>query len=571
MGKRKGRLPFYPLLSEIGALRKDKKGRVAIALVYPNRYAVAMSNLGFQTVYRILNELEAVVCERAFLPDEDSRGHVCIRSVESNRPISDFDIIAFSISFESDYLHLVSIIKKSGLPIFAKERSSLHPLIVAGGVACFLNPEPVAEFMDCFLIGEAEMLLSELVTMYTRYKSRHALLTALANDVQGAYIPKFYTPVYNPDGTLHDFESSRNAPEKIKRAYVTDISKTSTCTTILTPNTTFKNTFLIEVGRGCPHGCRFCSAGYVYRPPRFRPISELKNDIETGTRLTERIGLAGAAISDVPDIDRLCEFASRKNVRVSFSSLRADALTPDLLSALKQSQVKTATIAPDGGSERMRRIINKHLNERQVLQAVQTLVINGIPNLKLYFMVGLPYETSDDIQELIELCKKIKAVFLETSREKRRIGNITISLNPFIPKPFTPFQWAGMNSETAIKAKIKKIRTELRRIPNLRVHAENPRQAFIQALLSRGDRKLSELLVLADKNNGNWSKTLKEARIDTQFYVTRQRSSTEILPWDFIEHGIDKAFLIREYQKAGQEIMSAPCPMKSCRVCGVCE
>ncbi len=556
--------------SEIGTIRKNWKGRLHIALVYPNTYYVGMSNLGFQTVYHQLNAMEGVVCERAFLPGKKDFAADRIITVESGRVISDFDIIAFSVSFESDYLNLVGIIEKAGIPLQSSDRIPPVPLVIAGGVACFLNPEPIAPFIDCFLIGEAEKMLPLFIDTIEPHDDRKKILKSLAVNIPGVYVPSFYQPGYNEDGTLCDFEPVEGLPDKIDRVVLDHLSDTTTCTAVLTPDTAFDRTFLIEVSRGCPHGCRFCAAGYVYRPPRFRPYSKIKADMDLGASVTQRVGLVGAAITDLAEIKNLCDHADNNDLRVSFSSLRADALTSDLIVALKQSRVKTATIAPDAGSCRMRRIINKSIKEADILHAAEALVSGGIPNLKLYFMVGLPEETEDDVEEIVKLCKKIKSVFLSAARARKHIGNITVSINPFIPKPFTPFQWVGMDSVALLNKKIKMIRQGLKRIPNVRVHAENPSRTYVQALLSRGDRKVAGLLTRALLNKGNWLKTYKESKIDPDFYVLRTRNIDERLPWDFINHGISKDFLIKEYHRAKAGKRSGPCPMTSCDICGVC-
>jgi radical SAM superfamily enzyme YgiQ (UPF0313 family) len=400
---------------------------------------------------------------------------------------------------------------------------------------------------------------------------KEAALKNLAHKVPGAYIPAFYRPRYHDDGTLAAFEPLVDVPAKIKRVYLKDISRTATCSAVVTPHTTFERSFLIEVGRGCPHGCRFCSAGFIYRPPRFRPISQLAQSINQGARLTDRIGLVGAAVSDLPDIEELCGQFHDKGIRISFSSLRADRLTPGLLAALKQSNVKTATIAPEVGTDRLRRVINKGLTEKDILTAASTLVENGIPNLKLYFMIGLPTETGSDVDAVIQLVKKIKHQFLRSSRARKKIGHITVSLNSFVPKPFTPFQWSAMDEVGVLKTKIKKIKNELRKVANLRINSDVPRWAYIQALLSRGDRKVADILLMAHANRGNWPQTLKTVPVNPDFYVYRERGPDERLPWDFIDHGIKKSFLQREYQRAVQGLTTPACRVETCRICGVCK
>ncbi|MDH3956816.1 MAG: radical SAM protein, partial [Desulfobacteraceae bacterium] len=346
--------------SETGVIRKKWNGRIKVALVYPNTYHVGMSNLGFQAVYELINTFENVVCERSFLPDDG--GSVTtdrITTKESGSPISAFDLIAFSVSYENDYPNLLTILEKAKLPLGFEDRGIPHPLVIAGGVAFFLNPEPLAPFIDCFFIGEAEAILPrffDTVSHDLLNQDRISCLNTLAREVPGVYVPSLYKAAYNSDGTLGAFEPISDVPDKVERQYVKDLSRIPTCSPIITPDTIFDNTFLMEVSRGCPHGCRFCGTGFVYRPPRFRPFSLLKECMEQGASRTDKIGLVGAAISDLPDLNKICGREFEKDTRISFSSLRADALTPELLSTLKKSKTKTATIAPDAGSERMRSV-----------------------------------------------------------------------------------------------------------------------------------------------------------------------------------------------------------------------
>ena len=562
-----------PTAAERGVIRKTAAGRVRVALVYPNSYHVGMSNLGFQTVYRLINAIDDVVCERAFLPEQDGGKIGRVLSVESRTPIEDFDIIAFSLSYENDAPAVLTILETARLPLPASRRNATLPLVLAGGVFCFLNPEPLAPFVDAFLLGEAEALVPEFFRIYDSSAAKEKNLLDLARSLPGCYVPAFYQPSYDTDGRLAAFVPIADVPTTIERCFMPDLSDLPTASTVLTPDTTFDDTYLIEVSRGCPHGCRFCSAGYVYRPPRYRPLNLLDRQVDDGCALTDRIGLVGAAVSDLPGIRELCSKVRSQAVRFSFSSLRADALDGPLVEALKQSHVKTATIAPDAGSERLRRVINKGITAEHVIAAADILVSANIPNVKVYFMIGLPTEGEEDVAAIVDLVKRIKHRFLATSRGKGRIGTITVSLSSFVPKAFTPFQWVAMDEVKTLKQKIKRVKSGLQKTANVRVHADVPRWAYLQGVIARGDRRVADLLLLAHKNNGNWPQTFKASPINPHFYVHRERDADEMFPWDFIDQGIAKSFLLKEYRRALSGRTSAPCPAdpSKCSLCGVCE
>jgi radical SAM superfamily enzyme YgiQ (UPF0313 family) len=557
---------------EIDFQRKGWQNKIRVALVYPNHYPVGMSNLGFQTVYRLLNTMDYVECERVFLPDS-GHSRTDVASLESASPLQAFHCVAFSLSFENDFINILDILQKAEFPLLSAKRGASLPLILAGGVSCFLNPEPIAPFIDCFLLGEAEAILAPFFEAFDPDCDRKKFLLEAARELPGVYVPAFFKPQYDGRGLLSRFSPIEDVPGEITRVYANDIGSFATDSIILTKDTSFEDAFIIEVSRGCPHGCRFCGGGYVYRPPRFRPIDRLKKSMKTGARQSGKIGLLGAAVSDLPDLKTLCRLGRELDCQLSFSSLRADALDADLISSLKGGRLKTATIAPETGSQRLRQVINKGLEEESILEAAESLVACGIINLKLYFMIGLPTETQEDVSAIASLVKKIKHRFLKSSRARGRMGTITVSLNTFVPKPFTPFQWTAMDELKSIKRKIKVVRQDLKGIANVRVHADVPRWAYVQALLSRGDRRIAELLSMTLDNNQNWPQTLKNTSVSADFFVLRERSRDELLPWDFIDNGLDKNFLWKEYQWALAGKAGPVCPMdpENCRLCGVCK
>jgi len=563
------------LADETGTVIKDWGGKIPIGLVYPNRYFLGMSNLGFQTVYHRLNRLANVVCERFFLPESEDMAAASsgpgLLSVESQRPMADFHIIAFSLAFENDYTNLVHLLHLGKLSLYSSRRHQHEPLVAAGGVATFLNPEPIAPFIDVFLLGEAENFLENFIAAWQAARdtdlSREEQLALIAQRVSSAYVPSLFRVEHHTDGRLISFEPLVDIPKKIPARPAPMNNEDPVTSLITTPHTEFPDTVLVEIGRGCGRGCRFCAAGFVYRPVRHRQSDKV---VRAALDRGRKIGLLSSAVSDHPDIDAICLQLRQAGKSLSVSSLRANSLTPTMLDALRQSGLQTVTIAPEAGSERLRQVINKNLTEEQILASATAVVSAGITNLRLYFMLGLPTETEEDVAAIIRLVKNIKHEQLAIGRGRKRLGNITVSVSSFVPKPSTPFQWVPFCDLPVLKQRIKKLKRGLGAVANVKVHADVPRWAYIQALLSRGDRQLAPLLAIVGQQKSNWSKASKAINVNPEFYVYRERGQEELFPWDFIDHGVSKDYLWHEYQAALVGESTDPCDPELCSRCGVC-
>jgi radical SAM family uncharacterized protein len=562
------------LAAERGAVRKVGSVDVRIALAYPNTYHVGMSNLGVHQIYSILNRRNDTACERVFLPDEEDRAEYArsgtpLFALESKRPVRDFDILAFSVSFEQDYLNVLEILRLSRIPVSKAERSNDDPLTVLGGICTFFNPEPLADFFDVVVIGEGEEVVEELVDAYkmNRSQGRKDLLRALAR-IPGVYVPEFTDVLYNEDGTIRARQTlDPAAADRIVKRIVSDFNASPAATVIVTPNTEFSDRYLAEITRGCGRHCRFCMAGYIYLPPRNLGIDLAKKQAEKADALCGRIGLVGAALSDYPDIDAVC---SAIEGGVSVSSLRADSVSEVLIDRLARSGHKTISIAPEAGSERLRKVINKGVTEQDILRAADMIFGRGIPNVKLYFIIGLPTETQEDVDAIISLAEKVREVQLAHARAAGRIGRITLSVNSFVPKPFTPFQWEPMEAVESLNKKLRFLEKAVRKIGNMNIIHDLPKWDFIQALLSRGDRRTGKLIRTALDKDGDWKAAARELKFDTDFFVRRRRADDEVLPWDFIDIGVRKDYLRNERDRALEGKYTPPCKVGSCRTCGVC-
>jgi radical SAM family uncharacterized protein len=544
------------LAAEQGTVYRDWGGRVSIALVYPNTYAVGMSNLGFQTIYRHLNALPDVVCERVFLPEpadleEMRRTSTPPQSLESQRPLTDFQLIGFSVTYEGDYVNVLRLLELAGIPLRAVERRAHDPLILMGGVCAFSNPEPIAPFMDFIVVGEGEELVGELMQAYREgYRERETFLDGLVG-LEGIYIPERHDVSYADDGIVADVKPRQGAPAVVGKRRLKQVDAFRTIAAVKTPNAEYGHMALLEVGKGCGRGCRFCLEGQVYRPVRHRSVAALSATIaELAAQGEKRIGLVGACVSDYPWIGELLKVVEDNGLELSISSLRADSLTDDLVASLARGGHRTLTMAPEAGTERLRRAIRKAITDEQLMAACDLVRARGIPNLKTYFMIGQPTETPEDVAAIPDLAGRMLERLRVLDPTGKPFGKLTLSVSSFVPKPWTPFQWAAFDGAESLSAKLETIKRGVRTFSNVRVLHENPREAALQALLARGDRRVGDFLELAARLQGDWRRALREWDGDPAFYTTRERSVGERLPWDHFDVGVKKAGLVREWERA---------------------
>lgn len=559
------------LEAETGAIVKSPGGKLRVALVYPNTYYVGMSNLGFQTVYGLFNGRDDVVCERAFLPDPDDmaeheRTNTELFTIESRTPLSSFDLVAFSLHFEPDYPNVLKILDLARLPLFSRDRTDSDPFVLVGGVCAFMNPEPMADFVDAFAVGEGECFVDAIVEGLDRLRGqgRRQAIEGLA-DIPGVYIPGFYEPAYNSDGTIAGYTPDM---PRFRKQRVEKIDELDTSSVILTDDTEFGRMYLIEASRGCGRNCRFCLAGYLSLPPQYHRLEYLQRKMRDAAAVTDRIGLIGAALSDHPFIRQFCK--GLEGVKLSVSSLRADGISEELISALEQSGDKTVTFAPEAATERLRRVINKGVSEKDILQAVRTICEHRIPNIKLYFMIGIPTETQEDVDGILELARKVRKAQEEIGARLGRVGKLTLSVNAFVPKAHTPFQWHPMEDVESLEKKMKHLSRELTRIPGTSMVHGAPKWDLMQAVLARGDRRVGRLVLALFKSGGRIKQAFRESGIDPAFYATRQREKDEVFPWDVVDLGVDRVYFWREYQRGLKAEYTAPCPERNCVRCGVC-
>jgi radical SAM superfamily enzyme YgiQ (UPF0313 family) len=556
------------LSKETGYVRKPHGDRLRVALVFPNTYWVGMSNLGFQTVYRLFNGEDHIVCERAFLPPKQELAELLatrtpLVTLESQTPLSDFDVVAFSVSFEWDYVNVITLLRLAGIPRYAAERTGRDPLIVIGGAVTFVNPEPLAPFADVIAAGEGEVLVPAFERAFGQATSRAELLRLLARE-RGFYIPAFFEPQYTPDGTLAGYsptsagvEAEAAAPVR-KAAVKTTDALDPPATSIFTPDTEFGSRFLVEVVRGCANLCRFCWAGYNYLPIRAFPADRILDLAQAARAYSSRVGLVSIALCDHPEIERILARLLELGYAISPASLRLDDLTEPIVRVLRESGERTITIAPETGSDRLRRVVNKTVTNEEILDRAELIFASGIENLKLYYMIGLPTETDEDLVAIRDLTMQMRERMLKHARGRGTIGRIVGSVNPLIPKPATAYQWLPMEDPAITDRKIKRLRTLMAGIDNVYFNIKSERHSYYQALLSLGDRRVAPAIEAAERNGQNWRAAVAESGVDADFYIFRDRSRDAVLPWDIIDGGMKASFFQAEYAKALREEWTLP-------------
>ena len=570
------------LIDRLQELYKDEDSRVTInphaeqkvAIVYPNTYFVGMSNLGLHIIYEEINRHPASVCERIFLPEKKEldaydKTKTPLMSVETQRPMHQFDVVAFDVTFEMDYFHIPLMLRYGRVPVMSEDRTGFDPIVIAGGPCATFNPEPFADFIDAFIIGEGEGIVTAVLERIRKGRehgeSREETIAALAQ-IDGVYVPVLYTPRYDDNKCFVGYDIADGAPKIIRRHFE---PLTSGGETVIATNfTEFGAMYIIEVARGCGRHCRFCMAGYCFRVPRVRPLDILKEGVDRAEKLGKKVGLMGAAISDYPEVDELVTYIRSKDMRYSCASLRADSLTQAVVDGLAESGQKTITIAPETGSERLRRVINKGISEENLRTAAQLSAKSGIQHMRLYIMIGLPTETDEDIDAIVGLAERTQAHMAEVGCK----GRLTLSINPFIPKPFTPFQWMAMDHQKSVEKKLQYIKKSLQKNRRIEVLVESPKEAYIQGVLARGDRRLGKVLAACalDRGSKSFKSEMKKVGLDMDDCNYRERKFEDYLPWSHLDMGLRNGYLEQEWQRAVDEAYTPPC-MEGCKRCGVCK
>jgi len=546
-------------------------GSFRIALCYPNLYFVGMSNLGFHSVYQMLNSGADVLCERAFLPDDVDREELertgrPLATVESGSDLRSFHVVAFSVSFENDYLHVLRMLRLSGIPLRAAERGPGDPVVVMGGAAVFLNPEPLAPFADLLAVGEGEALVPRLVEALAGASDARRGIEQLA-EKDGFYVPARHQVRYHADGTVAAYDG----PGRVLRQRGWPGKMALPQSVILTPHTEMSMKFMVEISRGCPCMCRFCWAGYNYLPVRGFSRAEIVGRAREVRAHAGKIGLVSTAVCDHPEIEAIVDDLAGMDYEVSVASLRLDDLTPDFVFKLADTGVQGLTLAPECGTDRMRRILNKQFTNADILDRATWIFENGIQNLKLYYMVGLPWEEHADVEGIVTLTEQIRDRMLAVGRGRGRVGRLHPSVNPFVPKPGTPYQWLPMEDPRETDRKLQYLRKAFGRMANVDAVIKSARTGVSQSILALADRRVADALEHACVEGVDLKRAMKAIGLDPAFYLFRGRGREEVLPWDIVDNGVSKGYYLRELDKSQQEKLSPHCPeIQGCIRCGVC-
>ena len=586
---------------EVNSVMKDKNDvDIRFAMCFPDVYEIGMSNLGMMILYNMFNEREDVWCERVFSPWMDldkimREEHIPLFALESQEPVKEFDFLGITLGYEMCYTNVLQILDLSHISLLAKDRKEDDPIVIGGG-ACAYNPEPIAEFFDMFYIGEGETVYDALFDVYKATKaaggSRKDFLFA-ASKIPGIYVASLYNVSYKEDGTIASFTPVKEGiPEKVCKQLITDITKDYRA--IKAPVVPFikatQDRVTLEIQRGCIRGCRFCQAGMIYRPTRERDVEELKASAREMLQNTghEEISLSSLSSSDYSELKELVNFLIEEfhgnAVNISLPSLRIDAFALDVMSKVQDVKKSSLTFAPEAGSQRLRNVINKGLTEEMILHGAGEAFKGGWNQVKLYFMLGLPTETEEDMKGIAHLAQKIAETYYEEVPKEQRKGKVQVNVSTsfFVPKPFTPFQWAGMYREEDFVEKAKVVKSEIRAQVNqrsIRYSWHEPDVTILEGFLARGDRRCAQVILKAYEKGAIydawsesfdyniWKEAFAETNTDIDFYTLRERSTDEILPWDFIDAGVTKKFLIHEWEQAKKETVTPNCRQK-CSGCG---